>query len=192
MTKIRRVFSIIFHLKYGALCLQLIEFSCGDRENMQFILSSSSNRKYEFKPLFMVRPWNNGTCCMSYYVLISIVFNQLIYCWRVSRSFVVWLIQWDTLWGHAHIQVPYPLVLCSHFMYCKYKIYVISQPSLPCYTVRSRYIVVYFLQISHERHHMLVFSEFLVWLRFYPRIYCVVWSIALYCTAVYHEFIVST
>ena len=32
---------------YGAVCLQLTQFSCDDRENVYFILLSSSNRKYE-------------------------------------------------------------------------------------------------------------------------------------------------
>ena len=32
---------------YGAVCLQLTQFSCDDRENVYFILLSSSNRKFE-------------------------------------------------------------------------------------------------------------------------------------------------
>ena len=32
---------------YGAVCLQLTQLSCDDRENVYFILLSSSNRKYE-------------------------------------------------------------------------------------------------------------------------------------------------
>ena len=32
---------------YGAVCLQLTQFSCDDRGNVYFILLSSSNRKYD-------------------------------------------------------------------------------------------------------------------------------------------------
>ena len=39
--------AIIFYSIYGAVCLQLTHFSCDDRENVYFILLSSSNRKYE-------------------------------------------------------------------------------------------------------------------------------------------------
>ena len=39
--------SIIFYSVYGAVYLQLAQFSCDDRENVYFILLSSSNRKYE-------------------------------------------------------------------------------------------------------------------------------------------------
>ena len=45
--KIKTILSIIFYSIYGAVCLQLTHFSCDDRENVYFILLSSSNRKYE-------------------------------------------------------------------------------------------------------------------------------------------------
>ena len=47
VSKIKTILSIIFYSIYGAVCLQLTQFSCDDRENVFFILSSSSNRKYE-------------------------------------------------------------------------------------------------------------------------------------------------
>ena len=47
VSKIKTILSIIFYSIYGAVCLQLTQFSCDDRENVYFILSSSSNRKYE-------------------------------------------------------------------------------------------------------------------------------------------------
>ena len=47
VSKIKTILSIIFYSIYGAVCLQLTRFSCDDRENVYFILLSSSNRKYE-------------------------------------------------------------------------------------------------------------------------------------------------
>ena len=52
VSKIKTILSIIFNSIYGAVCLQLTQFSCDDRENVYFILLSSSNRKYE--PLTIV------------------------------------------------------------------------------------------------------------------------------------------
>ena len=43
--KIKTILSIIFHSIYGAVCLQLTQFSCDDHEKVYFILLS--NRKYE-------------------------------------------------------------------------------------------------------------------------------------------------
>ena len=47
VTKIKNILSIIFYWKYVAVCLQLTRFSCDGRENVYFILLSSSNWKYE-------------------------------------------------------------------------------------------------------------------------------------------------
>ena len=47
VSKIKTILSIIFYSIYGAVCLQFTQFSCDDRENVYFILLSSSNRKYE-------------------------------------------------------------------------------------------------------------------------------------------------
>ena len=47
VSKIKPILSIIFYSIYGAVCLQLTHLSCDDRENVYFILLSSSNRKYE-------------------------------------------------------------------------------------------------------------------------------------------------
>ena len=46
-SKIETILAIIFHSMYGAVCLQLTQFACHDCENVNFILLSSSNRKYE-------------------------------------------------------------------------------------------------------------------------------------------------
>ena len=46
--KIKTILWIIFYSIYGAVCLQLTQLSFDDREDVYFILlSSSSNRKYE-------------------------------------------------------------------------------------------------------------------------------------------------
>ena len=45
--KIKHTFSVIYFILYGAVCFQFTHFPCGDRENIHFVLSSSSNRKYE-------------------------------------------------------------------------------------------------------------------------------------------------
>ena len=47
VSKIKTILSIIFYSIYGAVCLQLTQFSYDDRENVYFILLSSSNRKYD-------------------------------------------------------------------------------------------------------------------------------------------------
>ena len=45
--RLRQFSQLSLYSLYGAVCLQLTQFSCDDRENVYFILSSSSNRKYE-------------------------------------------------------------------------------------------------------------------------------------------------
>ena len=47
VSKMKTILSIIFCSLHGAVCLQFTQFSYDDRENVYFILSSSSNRKYE-------------------------------------------------------------------------------------------------------------------------------------------------
>ena len=45
--RLRQFPQLSLYSLYGAVCLQLTQFSCDDRENVYFILLSSSNRKYE-------------------------------------------------------------------------------------------------------------------------------------------------
>ena len=47
VSKVKTILSIIFSSIDGAVCLQFTQFSCDGRENVYFILLSSSNRKYE-------------------------------------------------------------------------------------------------------------------------------------------------
>ena len=42
VSKIKSIHPILFHLIYGAVCIQLAQFFCDDCENMYLILSSSS------------------------------------------------------------------------------------------------------------------------------------------------------
>ena len=70
--KIRHINSVIHYTIYETVCFQFTHFLCGDWENIQFVLLSSSNRKYELYPLFRVRSWNNGMCCMSLYILTCV------------------------------------------------------------------------------------------------------------------------
>ena len=45
--KIKSILSTIFHAIYGAVCIQLIHFSCDDFENTYLIVLSSLERKYD-------------------------------------------------------------------------------------------------------------------------------------------------
>ena len=63
--KTDHVLSVIRYTIYGIVCLHFTHLPCDDWDNICFVLLSSSNRKYEFYPLFRVRSWNNGIRCMS-------------------------------------------------------------------------------------------------------------------------------
>ena len=52
VSKIKTILSIIFCSLYGAVCLQFTQLSCGEREDVYFILLLSSNRKYESLTIF--------------------------------------------------------------------------------------------------------------------------------------------
>ena len=47
VSKIKTILSIIFYPIYGAVCLQLTQFSCDECEKVYLILLSSSNWKYD-------------------------------------------------------------------------------------------------------------------------------------------------
>ena len=62
--------SIIFHLIYGAMSFQVIHFSFDDCDNVctsSYYHHQIGNMNHE--PLFRIRAWNIGMCCMSSYVL---------------------------------------------------------------------------------------------------------------------------
>ena len=71
VSQIRSVISIIFHAKYGTVCIQLTHFSYDDCENI------CTRSYYHHRigsmthlPLFRVRSWKNGMRCMSFYIFI--------------------------------------------------------------------------------------------------------------------------
>ena len=51
VSEIKHILSVIHYTIYGAVCLQFTHFPCGDWEDIYFVLSSSSNRKYELLPI---------------------------------------------------------------------------------------------------------------------------------------------
>ena len=73
VSKIKLILSMIFHAIYGAVCIQLIYFhlSYDYCENVHTL----SHQRHQigsmsYLPLFMVRSWNNGMCCMYFYILV--------------------------------------------------------------------------------------------------------------------------
>ena len=67
------------------VCFQLTHFSCDDWDNI-YTLSYSHHQigSMKYYPLFMVRSWNNGVRCMSFYILIGIVANFTLNAWYLS------------------------------------------------------------------------------------------------------------
>ena len=70
VSKIKFVLQVIHHAICGAVCFSFTHSPWDDREYIYFVLLSSSNWKYELLPIFRVRSWNNGMCCMSFYILM--------------------------------------------------------------------------------------------------------------------------
>ena len=52
VSKMKHIFSVIHYTIYGVVCFQFTHFPCDDWEIIHYLLSSSSNRKYE--PLSIV------------------------------------------------------------------------------------------------------------------------------------------
>ena len=72
VAKIRSDLSIIFHAKYGAVCIQLTHFSYYECENTcTRSYYHHQIRSMTHLQLFRVRSWNNGMCCMSFYILLK-------------------------------------------------------------------------------------------------------------------------
>ena len=64
------------------MCFQFTHFPCDDWENI-YTLSYYHHQigSMNYYPLFRVRSWNNGVCCMCFYILIYIYIY--IYIFRV-------------------------------------------------------------------------------------------------------------
>ena len=71
VSKIKWILSFIFHAIYGAVWIQLTHFSYDDCENM-CTLSYCYNQigSITYLPLFRVKSWNNGVCCMSLCIIV--------------------------------------------------------------------------------------------------------------------------
>ena len=71
VSKIKHILSVILYTICGAVCFQFTHFSCDDWENI-YTLSCYHHQaeSMNYYPLFRVRSWNNGVCCMSLYILI--------------------------------------------------------------------------------------------------------------------------
>ena len=71
VSKIKHILSVIHYTICGALCFQFTHFSCDDWENI-YTLSYYHHQieSMNYCPLFRVRSWNIGVCCMSFYILM--------------------------------------------------------------------------------------------------------------------------
>ena len=79
VNKIKHILSVIHDTICGAECFQFTHFSCDDWENI-YTLSYYHHQigSMNYYPLFRVRSGNNGMRCMSFYILIEILW--LIWC----------------------------------------------------------------------------------------------------------------
>ena len=90
MFKIKSVFLIIYHSIYGTWCIQLTHYSYDDCVNtctLSYYLHQIGSMTHLSS--LRVMSWNNGTHCMSVYILISLCIvlygflyiNSLYYLW---------------------------------------------------------------------------------------------------------------
>ena len=77
VSKIKHIFSVIHYAIHGAVCFQFTHFPCDDWENINFVLLSSSNRKYE---------------------LLSIVYGEVMKQWYAPY---VSLYSYESIWKTA-------------------------------------------------------------------------------------------
>ena len=70
--KIRHILSVIHYTIHEAVCFQFTHFPCDDWENI-YTLSYYHHqiRSMNYYPLFRVRSWNSGVCCMSFCILMA-------------------------------------------------------------------------------------------------------------------------
>ena len=73
VSKIKHILSIIHYIICGAVCFQFTHFSCDDWDSI-YTLSNYHHQigNMNYHPLFRVRSWNTGVCCMSFYVLMYV------------------------------------------------------------------------------------------------------------------------
>ena len=84
VSKIKHILSVIHYTVCGAICFQFTHFCCDDWENI-YTLSYYNNQigSMNYYPLFRIRSWNNSVRCMSFYILMGVVADT-----------VVWYVQW--------------------------------------------------------------------------------------------------
>ena len=87
VSKIKLIFSVIFHTLYEAVYIQLTHLSYADRKDI-CTLSYYHHQigSLTYLPLFRVRSWNNGMCCMSFLYFISTVRGQLVFNLLISNA----------------------------------------------------------------------------------------------------------
>ena len=87
MCKIRHILSVIHYKIRRAVCFH---FPCDDWENI-YTLSYYHHQigSMNYYPLFRVRSWNNGVCCMSFCILILILITSILSCQIYLLSYFV-------------------------------------------------------------------------------------------------------
>ena len=75
---IKRILSVIHYTICGAVCFQFTHFPCNDWKNI-YTLSYYHHPigSMNYYPLLRVRSWNNGTRCMSFYILMGVMTSQI-------------------------------------------------------------------------------------------------------------------
>ena len=87
VSKIRSVLSIIFHVIYGAVCIQLAHFSFDDCENtctLSFYHHQIGSMTH--LPLHRGRSWNNGMRCMSFYISMGCLCQPNAALFHINRA----------------------------------------------------------------------------------------------------------
>ena len=70
-SKIKHILSVIQYTICGAVCFQFTHFPCDDWENIHTLsYYHYQTGSMNYYPLFRVRSWNNGVCCMTFYILM--------------------------------------------------------------------------------------------------------------------------
>ena len=72
--QIKHILLFIHYTIYGVVCFQFTHFPCDDWESITLSYHHHQIRSMNYYPLFRVRSWNNGICCMS------------LYCYGLNRS----------------------------------------------------------------------------------------------------------
>ena len=101
--------SMLFQLSVitlcGAVCFKFTHLPCDYWENI-YTLSYFHHqiRRMNYYPLFRLRSWNNGICCMSFYILIISTITL-----RTHNAFITSLLRHDdatkSFWRYNYISL---------------------------------------------------------------------------------------